>query len=197
MKETADIQTRLKTALLALLDEKRFEQITVTDLCAGAGTSRVTFYTYYDDKYALLDDYFAEMQAVAAARFQALQALNNPQDDPYTGYCDLLDSIMDLYYSHFDFFRHAERESDQSLYFRYYWHVLRHVEHFTLRYCERLRPAFSPEESSSVLCNALWAYLHTCRGEGHSVEEIRASAKQLLQILLHSALFLPVETNTD
>ena len=197
MKEMADIQTRLKTAMLALLDEKHFEQITVTDLCAKAKTSRVTFYTYYDDKYALLDDYFAEMQAVATARFEALQTMNNPQDDPCTGYCDLLDTIMDLYYSHYDFFRHAERESDQSLYFRYYWHVLRHVELFTLRYCERLRPAFSPEETSSLLCNGLWGYIHTCRGEKRPVEDIRAGAKEMLQILLHSALFLPVAPGAE
>ena len=197
MKETADIQTRLKAAMLALLDEKHFEQIAVTDLCARAKTSRVTFYTYYDDKYALLDDYFAEMQAVATARFDALQALNNPQDDPCTGYCDLLDAIMDLYYSHYDFFRHAERDDDQSLYFRYYWNVLRHVEHFTLRCCERLRPAFSPEETSSLLCNGLWGYIHTCRVEKRPVEDIRAGAKEMLQILLHSALFLPVVPGTE
>ena len=197
MERDADIQTRLKAALLALLAEKRFEKITVTDLCARAKTSRVTFYTWYDDKYALLDDYFAEMESVAAARFDALERRNNPREDPFTGYCDLLDAIMDLYYSHFEFFRHAERDDDQSLYFRYYGQVLCRVEHFTLRCCERLRPAFSPEETSSLLCNGLWGYIHTCRVEKRPVEEIRAGAKEMLQILLHSALFLPVAPGAE
>ena len=75
--------------------------------------------------------------------------------------------------------------------------MLRYVERFNLRYCERLCPTFSPEETSSLLCNGLWGYIHTCRGEKRQVEDIRAGAKEMLQILLHSALFRPVEPGTE
>ena len=66
------IQMKLKETMTKMLDSKRFEQITVSDLCRAAGTSRVTFYTYYDDKYSLLDDYFRDMLEKAEGDFTKL-----------------------------------------------------------------------------------------------------------------------------
>ena len=37
-----------------LLEEKRFEDITVNELCDKAGIRRATFYKHFDDKYAFL-----------------------------------------------------------------------------------------------------------------------------------------------
>ena len=41
-------------ALMALLAERDFEAITVTDLCERAMVHRTTFYKHYEDKHALL-----------------------------------------------------------------------------------------------------------------------------------------------
>ena len=48
----------LREALKSLLDEKPFDKINVTEICARSQTSRVTFYTYYNDKYDLLTDLY-------------------------------------------------------------------------------------------------------------------------------------------
>src|SRR5437763_13744482 len=41
-------------ALLALMTERNFESITVTDICERAMVHRTTFYKHYEDKNGLL-----------------------------------------------------------------------------------------------------------------------------------------------
>jgi len=45
----------LSQALMSLLPEKSFEEITVTDICERAMIHRTTFYKHFKDKYQLLD----------------------------------------------------------------------------------------------------------------------------------------------
>lgn len=48
-------QNHFAAALLALMKEKPYGQITVTDLCRQAGHARQTFYKYFPDKEAVLE----------------------------------------------------------------------------------------------------------------------------------------------
>lgn len=48
-------------ALLSLLEEKSFEQISITDICTRAMVHRTTFYKHYQDKTELLDDGIRQM----------------------------------------------------------------------------------------------------------------------------------------
>ena len=52
----------LKNALLCLLDDHPFEEITVTEICEQARTGRLTFYKYYSDKNELMRDCFQDLQ---------------------------------------------------------------------------------------------------------------------------------------
>ena len=190
MEKKKSVQQKLKDAMTKMLDEKKFDQVSVSELCRDASTSRVTFYTYYDDKYALLDDYFKDMLEKAETDFDKLQKKNNPEDEPEQAYANFLDAVLNLYYDRIDFFRHAEEDQDQNLYFRYYWYVLRNFENFTMRYCEVLRPRFSPEQTSATLCNGLWGLIHICREEKMSEDKLRERVKEALQIILRSGFFI-------
>jgi AcrR family transcriptional regulator len=44
----------LRDSLLALMEEKSIQDISVKEICESAGLSRSTFYTYYKDQYDLL-----------------------------------------------------------------------------------------------------------------------------------------------
>lgn len=58
-KEDARItrtKNELRKGLLALLRNKTFEKITVTEICQASKINKMTFYKHYDDKYDLLDD---------------------------------------------------------------------------------------------------------------------------------------------
>ena len=46
----------LKTALLELMQEKPFEQITIKELCEQADLNRTTFYLHYNDQRDVLSD---------------------------------------------------------------------------------------------------------------------------------------------
>ncbi len=46
----------IKEAFLTLLDEKDIQSITVRELCNVADVNRATFYKYYDNEYALLNE---------------------------------------------------------------------------------------------------------------------------------------------
>lgn len=52
-KNTAE---KMQTALIDLLEEKKFEEITVVDVCKAAGVNRSTFYSHYGNTYDLLEE---------------------------------------------------------------------------------------------------------------------------------------------
>lgn len=54
-------RSALRRALLGLLDEKGYEEITVEEITARADVSRTTFYLHYKDKEDLLLDYLNEV----------------------------------------------------------------------------------------------------------------------------------------
>jgi AcrR family transcriptional regulator len=77
----------LEQALLALLEEKDYEAITVQKLCERADVARKTFYEYYDDKHGLLWAYservYHALQAkVTELDVQTLMASGKPLTYP-------------------------------------------------------------------------------------------------------------------
>ena len=90
----------LKGTLISMLPEQPFEQISITELCARAEISRITFYSHYSDKYALVDEIFQDMVALGTEDYEKMQQENNPGRDEVISYCNILDAIMELYYSH-------------------------------------------------------------------------------------------------
>lgn len=69
----------LQTALTELLQEKRFDELSITDITKRADLARVTFYQHYASKEALLltlvSDFFEQMyEVVDTAVFQQFMA---------------------------------------------------------------------------------------------------------------------------
>ena len=60
MEDKRIVKTKrsLKAAMTEMLGKEDFEHISITELCRKAEISRITFYSHYSDKYALLDDIF-------------------------------------------------------------------------------------------------------------------------------------------
>ena len=66
-------KAQFRQALITLLDQKRFEQITIKALCDQAGITRITFYAHYADKYELAEDIFREMIVLGTQEYLQLQ----------------------------------------------------------------------------------------------------------------------------
>lgn len=58
---------RLYNTFIAMLSEKKYEEITVNDICANAGIRRATFYKHFVDKF----DFSAAMTAAFIKNFDS------------------------------------------------------------------------------------------------------------------------------
>ena len=101
--------------MIRMLDREEFEHISITELCREAEISRITFYSHYSDKYALLDDIFNDMLILGTADYRRRQKENNQRNGLVAGYVNVLDSILKVYYDRFDFFRHTNPEKNPYL----------------------------------------------------------------------------------
>ena len=81
-----------------MLDKEDFEHISITDLCREADISRITFYSHYGDKYALVNEIFNDMLEIGKEKYYRRQSENNPKKHLVTGYVNILNSILDADY---------------------------------------------------------------------------------------------------
>lgn len=70
----------IRQAFLELLQEKPLEKITVVDITTRADLSRNTFYTHYQDIYAILEEYQNTMLAELDSALTEATAQHTPED---------------------------------------------------------------------------------------------------------------------
>ena len=80
----------LTSTFLKLLEEKRFEDITVNELCSGAMVRRATFYKHFADKYEFFTFVVKEVQG------EFLKKNKNEAMQPRQFYKNTIDSILDF-----------------------------------------------------------------------------------------------------
>jgi len=66
-------QKLLREALIALIEERNFDVITVGEIAERAMVSRTAFYRYYQDKYDLVEKIFEEMLATVVRDIDPLR----------------------------------------------------------------------------------------------------------------------------
>ena len=180
-KRIARTKEHFRQALIALLDQKRFEQITVKALCDQAGITRITFYAHYADKYELAEDIFQEMIGLGTQGYLRLQRENNPANDPILGYCNVLDAILDQYAARYDFFRHTAPAENPYLASSFYSHVLEIVEGHAHRASTHLSPRYQVRAITAFLCFGLGGFIsENTSPEGEARQQARAILRDIL-----------------
>ena len=193
-KRIGKTKRSLKAAMTEMLRKEDFEHISITELCRKAEISRITFYSHYSDKYALLDDIFNDMQRIGTEDYYRRQAENNPSHRLAAGYVNMLDSILELYYDRFDFFQHTNPEKNPYLASRFYSIVLETVEQHTLHVKKRLRIKYSPKKIAGFVCFGMLGFVNESHKEKTPLEEIKKEARELLTDLLKSGVLTESET---
>ena len=195
MEDKRIIKTKrsLKEAMVSMLSQGDFEHITITELCRNAEVSRITFYSHYNDKYALLDDIFNDMLRIGTEDYYRRQEENNPARRLAAGYVNMLDSILELYYDRFDFFQHTNPEKNPYLASRFYSIVLETVEMHTLHVKKRLRLKYSPKKIAGFVCFGMLGFVNESHKEKTPLEEIKQQARELLTDLLKSGILTESE----
>ena len=175
-KRIAKTKKNLKNAMIAMLGEKDFEHITITELCRAAEISRITFYSHYSDKYALLDEIFDDMLKLGTEDYYRRQRENNPTGRLAAGYVNMLDAILQLYSDRFDFFRHTDPEKNPYLASRLYSIVLETVEQHTLHVKKRMRLKYSPRKIAGFVCFGMFGFVNESREENTPMDELLPQA---------------------
>lgn len=57
-----DAEAQVKQALLALLEERDIQHITMKEIAEKAEVSRGTLYLYYEDKFSIFEDVIEDMK---------------------------------------------------------------------------------------------------------------------------------------
>ena len=178
----------LKKAMTEMLDREDFEHISITELCRRAEVSRITFYSHYSDKYALVDDIFNDLLAVGTEDYYRRQKENNPGGKLTAGYVNMLDSILKVYYDRFDFFQHTDPEKNPYLASRMYSIILETVEMHTLHLKKRIKLKYSPKKIAGFVCFGMFGFVNEAHNEKTPLEQIRREARELLTDLLRSGI---------
>ena len=188
MEDKRIIKTKrsLKNALIVLLAKEDFEHISITELCRKADVSRITFYSHYSDKYALLDDIFNDMLGIGTVDYYRRQAENNPGRKLVAGYVNMLDSILELYYDRFEFFQYTNPEKNPYLASRLYSIILDTVEMHTLHVKEHLSLKYSPKKIAGFVCFGMLGFVNESHKENTPLEQIKKEARYLLTDLIRS-----------
>lgn len=178
----------LKETLIRLLEQVPFEKITVTHLCNSADISRITFYSHYDDKYDLVEDIFSDMIAIGTAHYDELEAKYNRNNDIAVGFSNVMNAILNLYYDHFDFFKHTNADENPYLAFSFYNHVYATVEHHTNKESTRHKMKYTSRQITSFLCYGLLGFITESQDDHLTPEQIKDDCHRLLDDILQKGI---------
>lgn len=180
----------MKETLISLLQSTSFEKITVSEICRKGATSRITFYTHYDDKYSLVEEIFEDYIREATEDYHRMQQQNNPQQDALSGYDNLLECILNLYYNNALFFSQATPERNPYLYSAFYQHVFECVEDYLNRHNQQIKSKYSSRQTAAFLCNGFGGMINEC----FSGETRRDVVCNQIRSLYHDILESPIFT---
>ena len=152
-------------------------------------TSRITFYTHYDDKYALVEDMFCGYIGEAVRDYHRPGRRKTiPPARRYRGYYNMLDCILNLYYNNLAFFRGPPGKKPRTLLL---------LPPYFLQ-CRRIYPKAQPSDGiklsfaanrRAALCNGLWGVINECYASGTPREDMRKDIRSMFHDILVFALF--------
>lgn len=187
-KRITKTKRNIKATLTALLQEIPFEKISVAEICRRGDISRITFYAHYEDKYALAEEIFSDHVQEAQDKYHMLQAENNPKNNGFIGYQNLLDAILSLYYDNYTFFSHTTSSENPYLFSSYFNWMNASVDDYLRRHTY-LKPRFPFHQTAALICNGLFGVINSCVADHLSEAETRALVRDIYAVLLSSDMF--------
>lgn len=173
----------LKEALFSILEEQNFESVRITEICGRADVSRNTFYNYYCDKYALLEDCFSDYEERFMKKFDARQKRDNAGAEMKKSFLNLIETFFDLE-SDYNTISILSNFDLTTLYYRASMSIL---EKFEDRYPFYISPDYDLKQLNSFLVLGFWGFIHGNPRLGR--EAIRKRTRKLVLDLLESPVF--------
>ena len=187
-KRITKTKRNIKATLTDILQEMPFEKISVAEICRRGDISRITFYAHYEDKYDLAEEIFSDHVQEAYDKYHALQAENNPGNNGFIGYQNLLEAILSLYYDNYAFFSHTTSSENPYLFSAYFNRMYVSVDSYLRRHTF-LKPRFSFHQTAAFICNGLFGVVNSCLADHLSEAETRDVVRGIYAVLLNSDMF--------
>ena len=184
----------LKNTMIDLLSKVPFEKISVSEICRLGDTSRITFYTHYEDKYDLIEEIFNDYIAEAVEDYFNLQEKNNPQKIVIRGYFNMLDCILNLYYNNIEVFKMVSSSINPYLYSAFYHSIFKNVYDYIVEHEQQLRPKYPPRQMAALICNGLWGVINECCNTDEPREKTRDNIMNMFDDILKSDIFELIDT---
>lgn len=192
-KRVIKTKTNIKNTLKKLILDKPYEKITVTEICNVAKTSRITFYTYYDDKNSVVEEIFDDYMKEATKDYYILEEKNNKEKSPIKGYYNVLDAILDLYYNNLEFFAYTNSFINPYLYSSFYSHTFTIATSYIEKHSNDFKPKYSTKLTAILICNSLWGVINEFHANNADEEEVRKSVRSIYADILNSDIFTIVK----
>ncbi|MGN0193507.1 MAG: TetR/AcrR family transcriptional regulator [Pseudoramibacter sp.] len=183
-KRIIKTQNNLKNTLRQMVMEKPFEKISVTELCKRAKTSRITFYTYYSDKYDLLNQCFEDIQKEAVQRYEELEAENTEHKLNIS--CQHF--IMVLIEVMGPFVDASAQEDSKAAATLFYHFVFQNLKMFKQANADQLKTHYKADQLDAFLSYGLWGFVFADKNK-YDREQTVEDAKRLIDDLLASPIF--------
>ena len=178
----------IKSAMLNLMKKKSFNKITVKEICDNAFTSRITFYTYYENKNELVEDIAADIKDAIMTHYEQLQIKNNASNNIIQAHINIIDSILETEQKYFDntgYTPHTISPEMQLYYFKYIKQFAAETENRLVK----INPKYPEKLFSAFLAGGVWAYIGEAEASGRSLQDTRNEVKSLLTEILKSKLY--------
>ena len=178
----------IKSAMLNLMKKKSFNKITVKEICENAFTSRITFYTYYENKNELVEDIAADIKDEIITHYEQLQIKNNASNNIIQAHINIIDSILETEQKYFDNTGntpHTISPEMQLYYFKYIKQFVAETENRLVK----INPKYPEKLFSAFLVGGVWAYIGEAEASGRSLQDTRNEVKSLLTEILKSKLY--------
>ena len=187
-KRITKTKRNIKATLTDILQEMPFEKFCFAEICLCGVISRITFYAHYEYKYDLAEEIFSDHVQEAYDKYHALQAENNPGNNGFIGYQNLLEAILSLYYDNYAFFSHTTSSENPYLFSAYFNRMYVSVDSYLRRHTF-LKPRFSFHQTAALICNGLFGVINSCVADHLSEAETRAVLRGMYAVLLNSDMF--------
>ncbi len=186
-KRIVRTKRHLRDTLFAMLQNTPFEKINVSAICTRASVSRNTFYTYYGDKYELLEDCFEEVDSKRRERFAQVIEKAAHSEEPYFLYDSLIDSILDTCHEFFGFVR-PTTDYEEFIFF-YYRYLERQMEEFIREHEQVIKPKYPIRQLSAFLTTGVMSFAYLGETHAESWEKNKALCHDLIRDLIDSNIF--------
>ena len=195
-KRIQNTRNSLKKAFLRLLSEKPLSDISVRELCRVANITSITFYKHFSDKYDLAIATFQEWSMESRKEFHALQAENNPDNEPLLSYYNLLDCILNIQKREREEISFPENQADPYLFFSLSQNIAREIG--GVFQAEQPAAEFSVPLISNFFCYGIWGFIAAGEKDALSAEEIREKARALIRDIVEANIFhIPSRKKTN